>query len=54
MVALQALSGLGEKIYVPKFKIAMNAKGNTWSGKTFNVDNSNSLILQSEDVSILV
>ena len=50
MVALQALSGLGEKIYVPNFKIAMNAKGNTWSGKTFNVDNSNSLVLQSEDI----
>ena len=54
VVALQALSGLGEKIYVPNFKIAMNAKGNTWSGKTFNVDNSNSLVLQNEDVSILV
>jgi len=54
VVALQALSGLGEKIYVPKFQIAMNTKGNTWPGKTFNVDNSNSLVLQSEDVSIIV
>ena len=52
MVALQALSGLGVKIYVPKFQIAMNTKGNTWPGKTFNVDNSNSLVLQNEDVSI--
>ena len=52
MIAIQALSGLGEKIYVPNFQMSVNTVGDTWSqGKTFDVNNRNALVLQIEDVS---
>ncbi|VDH89375.1 Hypothetical predicted protein [Mytilus galloprovincialis] len=51
VIAIQALSGLGEKIYVPNFQMSVNTVGDTWSqGKTFDVNNRNALVLQIEDI----
>ncbi|XP_063430935.1 CD109 antigen-like [Mytilus trossulus] len=51
VIAIQALSGLGEKIYVPNFQMSVNTVGDTWTqGKTFDVNNRNALVLQIEDI----
>ncbi|CAC5407218.1 CD109 [Mytilus coruscus] len=50
VIAIQALSGLGEKIYVQNFQMTVKIAGDTWpQGKTFDVNNKNALILQIED-----
>ncbi|CAC5407219.1 CD109 [Mytilus coruscus] len=51
VIAIQALSGLGEKIYVSNFQMTVNTVGDTWpQGKTFDVNNRNALVLQIEDI----
>ncbi|XP_052103757.1 CD109 antigen-like [Mytilus californianus] len=51
VIAVQALAGLGGKIYAPNFQIIVNTKGDTWPvGETFKVNNQNALVLQSKDI----
>ncbi|XP_052071276.1 CD109 antigen-like [Mytilus californianus] len=51
VIAIQGLSGLGEKIYVPNFQMTVKTVSDTWpQGKTFNVNNRNALVLQIEDI----
>ncbi|XP_052103778.1 CD109 antigen-like [Mytilus californianus] len=51
VIAIQALSGLGEKIYVSNFQMTVKTVGDTWpQGKTFDVNNRNALVLQIEDI----
>lgn len=52
VIAVQALSGLGGKLYAPNFQMTVNTKGGTWAaGAKFTVNNQNALVLQNKDVS---
>ncbi|XP_052103780.1 CD109 antigen-like [Mytilus californianus] len=51
VIAVQALSGLGGKLYAPNFQMTVNTKGVTWPvGETFKVNNQNALVLQNKDI----
>ncbi|XP_076095866.1 CD109 antigen-like [Mytilus galloprovincialis] len=51
VIAVQALSGLGGKLYAPNFQMTVNTKGGTWpAGAKFNVNNQNALVLQNKDI----
>lgn len=53
-VALEGLSELAKKLYVPTTSLTVAAKGDNWAGKTFNIQNENALVLQIEDVPQLI
>ncbi|CAG2257034.1 CD109 [Mytilus edulis] len=51
VIAVQALSGLGGKLYAPNFQMTVNTKGGTWAtGAKFTVNNQNALVLQNKDI----
>ncbi|XP_052103755.1 CD109 antigen-like [Mytilus californianus] len=51
VIAVQALAGLGGKLYAPNFQMTVNTKGDTWAvGETFKVNNQNALVLQNKDI----
>ncbi|XP_052104443.1 CD109 antigen-like isoform X2 [Mytilus californianus] len=50
VIAIQAITGFAEKVFVEQFNAVLNVKGESWNGHTFTVDNKNSLVLQSVDV----
>lgn len=52
VIALQALSGLGVKLFVKTFSMTVGTQAATWKGRTFTVDDGNALVIQNEDVSI--
>ncbi|VDI72534.1 Hypothetical predicted protein [Mytilus galloprovincialis] len=49
VIAIQAITGFAEKVFVEHFDAVLNVKGDSWNGHTFAVDNGNSLVLQSVD-----
>ncbi|XP_071165262.1 CD109 antigen-like [Mytilus edulis] len=49
VIAIQAITGFAEKVFVEQFDAVLNVKGDSWNGHTFAVDNGNSLVLQSVD-----
>ncbi|XP_071158706.1 CD109 antigen-like isoform X2 [Mytilus edulis] len=52
VITLQAITGLAEQVYTPQFRASLTVTGNEGSVYTFNVDNSNSLVLQMEGMPI--
>lgn len=53
VITLQAITGLAEQVYTPQFRASLTVTGNEGNVYRFNVDSSNSLVLQMEDVSII-
>ncbi|XP_063425362.1 CD109 antigen-like [Mytilus trossulus] len=52
VITLQAITGLAEQVYTPQFRASLTVTGNEGNVYRFNVDNSNSLVLQMEDMPI--
>ncbi|CAC5405667.1 CD109 [Mytilus coruscus] len=48
VIAIQAITGFAEKVFVEQFAV-VTVKGNSWTGHTFTLDNTNSLVLHSVD-----
>ncbi|XP_076095335.1 CD109 antigen-like [Mytilus galloprovincialis] len=49
VIAIQAITGFAEKTFVEQFNAVLTVKGDSWTGHTFTVDNTNSLVLHSVD-----
>ncbi|XP_063427336.1 C3 and PZP-like alpha-2-macroglobulin domain-containing protein 8 [Mytilus trossulus] len=49
VIAIQAITGFAEKVFVKEFNAVLTVKGDSWTGHTFTVDNTNSLVLHSVD-----
>ncbi|VDI12906.1 CD109 antigen [Mytilus galloprovincialis] len=49
VIAIQAITGFAEKTFVEQLNAVLTVKGDSWTGHTFTVDNTNSLVLHSVD-----
>ncbi|CAG2193401.1 CD109 [Mytilus edulis] len=49
VIAIQAITGFAEKTFLEQFNAVLTVKGDSWTGHTFTVDNTNSLVLHSVD-----